>query len=167
MEVAGPLYSLGILLLSIDSILPDFSANFVSSPQNCAFLFEARYLLRYAEVLVAVFTGFFRAGRGRTPPDWRAELKPCPACPPLFIAPYRWEKVFMPELKEPVLNIAIDGDGIPECMAVDFSAYVALLGRYWKAWWAFCGVWPSLLVLPSPMVVSLIELRPSRPEAAP
>lgn len=50
-EVEGPVYSFATLLLSIVSILPAFSANLVSWPQNSDALLFARYLFRYADVL--------------------------------------------------------------------------------------------------------------------
>jgi hypothetical protein len=88
----------------------------------------ALYLARYAEVLVVVFLA------GVLCAYW-------PSMPSA-----RWLTFLTALLKEPILNIAVWGDGLPEFIAVDRSA-VKLLGRwatpycYWGEFIANNFVW--------------------------
>jgi len=49
-------------------------------------------------------------------------------------------------LKDPILNIVVEGDGVPECIGVDRSI-VKLLGRwatpyfFWDEFWALSFAW--------------------------
>jgi hypothetical protein len=94
------------------SILPAFSANLVNSPQNSLFLFDAAYRFKYAEVFVFFCAGALYEAFGR-------------CCYPTINLLAAVPKL----LYEACFNMVIDGDGSPECIAVDLSI-VIWLGLY-------------------------------------